>query len=187
MCHDDEYQESQTRNVGVHEAWLRCGEARRRNASGIRARRDLRAVLQRSREMTRVYSAEVDQTFASDRRVDFHLGSGRPGRLWRTGTLQAGGARRPVKDGRSPPPCGASAASVLDGPSTSPIWCSTTSARNSVFDGRQRHAERRVCCDRLRQANAPARGRRGRWRRRTSFRWCCRHHRRHRGGMGRRF
>jgi len=71
--------------------------------------------LQRLREMTQVCSAEVDQVVTSDRRAGFRSWWPKTGSPGRTGTLPTGGARRPVKDGRSPPPRGASAASVLDG------------------------------------------------------------------------
>jgi len=65
--------------------------------------------------MTQVCSAEVDQVVTSDRRAGFRSWWPKTGSPGRTGTLPTGGARRPVKDGRSPPPRGASAASVLDG------------------------------------------------------------------------
>jgi hypothetical protein len=56
----------------------------------------------------------VGQTVRSDRRADFDWDR-RPGRPWRTGSWPRAAHGGAVKDGRSPPPRGASAASVLDG------------------------------------------------------------------------
>ncbi len=81
-----------------------------RPASGSWASR----ALQRSREMTQVCSREMVQTVESDLRADFAPGR-QPGRLWRTGTWPRAAHGGAVKDGRSPPPRGASVASVLDG------------------------------------------------------------------------
>ena len=110
--------------------------------------------LQRSREMTRVYSAEVDQTVTSDHRADFDLDGrdrvacGEPAVCQRAahgGTSRTGEARRRAAR--------AQRASWTE-PSTSPIWCSATSAADG---GVATGSVGPVCCDgRLASKNAPA-------------------------------